>query len=1183
MSTAFPINGADAAPRLIAYIRGFNQQSRSAGKDLFSQGKVRKIELSDDQTVLAEVEETALYQVQLTRLGTTWWNDCSCALGGSCKHVVAAALAWEMQLTGSASPLPEVDETTKAPPAKPANFRAEWQPILEQKLGRPLTAQEGTFLGKISQLFNTFKQSGVLWPSELARVGLQTKEARAALSSRAYEGWWVTPPATPLELWQYIAYDFQNSGIPVPPFMAPLTDLASVRPSIEAALRRQATETWIGRFKASTALYSSSQHTPSRQFLDLRIQVVGQKISLQTRAAEEGPWKIISGSAFERLCEEDTIARIDASLPVLACLMLVRAYHQDEYGGLARSGIVEPRLLNQILQHPRARECVTGADGLPFRFHDQPLVWRVLPAATAGDYTMVLTLEGSDVPLERLLPLPGKPDLYLGDELVYRGPPPFAQPGETAPREAIEHPETLEQLQTFGTQLPPQLQSRIESIPLRLRFEWELEEPDIFFVKLVAHADRPRIQKVWTGAGWVGSEPSQPASDQVSDGKGKVKVFGYTKQDHALSALRELELSYQVYRSAWKGRVTQAFPEMFTAWRARLPKELEVVVSGELASLLEDPIRATLDFNLIATKAHRDWFDLALGLRANDDTLSQEEIALLLKAKGKFVRLPGKGWRRLVVELDDAAKDVAGSIGLDPGALAQAGLMGEKHRFHLLQISQSKVAELLPERQAAQLRGRATVLVSPEPPALPAGLRAELRPYQAEGFHFLAFLSANRLGGVLADDMGLGKTLQTLTWLLWLFQSTPADQPKCALVVCPKSVMGNWETETARFTPGISVLRFTATMTGSRLPPTSDRPLIVVANYTQLRLHEKFFQDVQWSAVILDEGQFIKNPTSKVAQIARELPGEQRLVLTGTPIENRLLDLWSLFAFAVPGLLGTQANFRRQFPDTDPEAVSRLRLRVRHFLLRRTKGQVATDLPARTEEDVPIELEGDQLQLYQAELKNAQAQLLRVKSESQLDKARFNILASLLRLRQICCHPALVDPSFANQGSAKLDALMERLEELREEGHQVLVFSQFVEMLKIIKVQLEATEIPHLLLTGQTEDREELVKKFQSDRNCTVFLLSLKAAGFGLNLTAASYVILYDPWWNPAVEAQAIDRTHRIGQVNAVNAYRFVARGTVEEKIRALQKEKAALAGAVVQEESLSRLLDLDTLRQVLM
>jgi SNF2 family DNA or RNA helicase len=305
-------------------------------------------------------------------------------------------------------------------------------------------------------------------------------------------------------------------------------------------------------------------------------------------------------------------------------------------------------------------------------------------------------------------------------------------------------------------------------------------------------------------------------------------------------------------------------------------------------------------------------------------------------------------------------------------------------------------------------------------------------------------------------------------------------------------------------------------------------------------------------------------------------------VLTGTPIENRLLDLWSLFAFALPGLLGSQAAFKRHYADDNPLALSRLRARVRHFLLRRTKTQVAADLPARTEEDVTVELEGDQRKLYDAEMKRARAMLLKVATPREFDQARFNILASLLRLRQICCHPALIDDAHRAAPSAKLEELLERLEELRAEGHQVLVFSQFVTMLEIIREKLVAANIDHLLLTGQTEDRDALVREFQAHKRHTVFLLSLKAAGFGLNLTAASYVILYDPWWNPAVEAQAIDRTHRIGQALPVTAYRLIARGTVEEKIRALQREKSALAGAVVQEESLASVLDLDSLRQIL-
>ena len=305
---------------------------------------------------------------------------------------------------------------------------------------------------------------------------------------------------------------------------------------------------------------------------------------------------------------------------------------------------------------------------------------------------------------------------------------------------------------------------------------------------------------------------------------------------------------------------------------------------------------------------------------------------------------------------------------------------------------------------------------------------------------------------------------------------------------------------------------------------------------------------------MLDEGQFIKNPTSQVAAVARALPGRHRLVLTGTPIENRLTDLWSIFAFAQPGLLGTQAAFRRQYPEDDPAAHARLHRRVHHFLLRRTKAQAAPDLPPRTEDELVVELEGGQRKLYDAELKRARAQLLGVATDRALDSVRFNILASLLRLRQICCHPALIDPAHRELPSAKLEALLERLEETRDEGHQVLAFSQFVGMLEIIRVRLATAGIGYLMLTGQTENRAELVDEFQRDRSKTVFLLSLKAAGFGLNLTAASYVIMYDPWWNPAVEAQAIDRTHRIGQTRPV-----IATGSwpnsVEEK-SALQRER---------------------------
>jgi SNF2 family DNA or RNA helicase len=477
---------------------------------------------------------------------------------------------------------------------------------------------------------------------------------------------------------------------------------------------------------------------------------------------------------------------------------------------------------------------------------------------------------------------------------------------------------------------------------------------------------------------------------------------------------------------------------------------------------------------------------------------------------------------------------------------------------------------------------------------LPEGLRATLRPYQQEGYHFLSHLSSLGLGGILADDMGLGKTVQTLAWLLNLANAShAAGKPFRALVVCPKSVTHGWLTECARFTPALIANAYNPWRANSdeqllanATPDTSGAPtnphFLIVANYSQLRINASWFKGQHWDAVVLDEGQFIKNPGSQVAATARALVSRHRLVLTGTPIENRLTDLWSLFAFAQPGLLGTQTSFRRQHDQADAAALARLHRRVRHFLLRRTKAEAAPDLPSRTEDDLIVELEGEQRSLYDAELKRARAQLLGVQTSAQLASVRFNVLASLLRLRQICCHPALVDPAHRDLPSAKLDALLERLEELQEEGHQVLVFSQFVGMLEIIRDRLVKSKIDYLMLTGATENRAEMVNTFQTDKTKTVFLLSLKAAGFGLNLTAASYAILYDPWWNPAAEAQAIDRTHRIGQTQPVVAYRLLAEGTVEEKIRSLQKEKAALAAAVVQEESLAQVLDLDSLRRIL-
>lgn len=1188
------VDSANAAATLGEELREFDGATRQRGTQYHRAGRVVQVQRKDDQTVHARVAGSALYEVFLRRDGAEWLGTCTCPIGEDCKHVYATGLEWLAKLS-------ELRGSVNAPfspirgPAVPVKltFRQEWEPPLAEKIGRPLTPEEGVFLGKLSQIFHNFRQSGRVLSSDLARLGFATVEASRGYHPPAFEGWWTTPPADPMELWQYIAHDIESSGFTVPEFLAPVTNTAPLRARLHDRIRREVVTRWTQRFSRLAAESAAAALAPSLEsppeVLELRLCVGPSAWVLETRVRPDAPWKSVPRAFLDRHARDTTtsLSDIETSPAGHAFLAICQDHYRRHY--IISLNPKDPSargLLRRLLTHRLARTLVVTPAGEPFTFSPAPLVWRLTPAREdARDYELALHLpDGPPLP-PAAMHFPGAPDYYLHDHTVYRGPPALDGNSATAaivPAEAVEQPEVLQMLRQFGTQLPPEIEQRFIHVPLRPRIECMLDDDfsgrEILVVKLLALSDQPPVEHEWSPRGWVpvrdGPAKSKSAANQ------KIYSFDYTVPLQAAARLGALNLNYDDYQHRWTRRVLRTFAEDFVAWRTSLPPEIEVLASGELASLLGAPVRARVDFELIETTAHRDWFDLALALKPEDSSLTPAEIALLLKARGKLVRLPGKGWRRLTVELEGASVGALAAAGFDADSIAEAALGGERHRFHTLQLSSSAVADLLPERQAAALRARARAIALPQPPEVPAGLRATLRPYQREGFHFLAFLATNHLGGVLADDMGLGKTVQTLAWLLWLAERQPPKQPLRVLVVSPKSVVGNWEAETARFAPALKTLRFSPKLAGAA--PAGPHPQIVLANYTQLRLGADYFSKQDWHAVILDEGQFIKTPTSKVAQIARDLPGEHRLILTGTPIENRLLDLWSLFAFAMPGLLGTQAAFKRHYGQDNPDALTRLRTRVRHFLLRRTKAQVATDLPARTEEDVVIELEGEQAKLYQAELKHARAQLLKVETTRQLDKARFNILASLLRLRQICCHPALINPAHRDLPSAKLDDLLERLAELRDEGNQVLVFSQFVEMLGLIRERLTTAGIGHLMLTGQTENRDELVQQFQTDKQHTVFLLSLKAAAFGLNLTAASYVILYDPWWNPAVEAQAIDRTHRIGQRAAVNAYRFIARGTVEEKIRILQKEKSALAGAIVQEESLVKLLDLESLRQIL-
>jgi SNF2 family DNA or RNA helicase len=452
-------------------------------------------------------------------------------------------------------------------------------------------------------------------------------------------------------------------------------------------------------------------------------------------------------------------------------------------------------------------------------------------------------------------------------------------------------------------------------------------------------------------------------------------------------------------------------------------------------------------------------------------------------------------------------------------------------------------------------------LVEPPDAPIPHGLRATLRDYQHEGYRWLQFLHEFELGGILADDMGLGKSIQAIAHFLAIRGSAPS------LLVVPTSLVPNWLAEIERFAPSLRVL----TLHGpgrERLHSRIDESDVVITTYALLVRDEIFLQR-DWDVAILDEAQAVKNPQSKVARTAVKIRAKQRICLTGTPMENHLGELWSLMNFAMPHALYDQKSFARLFRTpiekyNSSERRDMLARRIRPFVLRRTKAGVALELPEKIEIVERVELAADQRDLYESVRIAVQEDVRREIERLGLARSRIAVLDALLKLRQVCCDPRLVKLSSAARAhsSVKLEWLMETLEQLVEEGRHALVFSQFTSMIDLIKPELERVGIPYVELVGSTVDRATPVRRFQSGE-VPVFLISLRAGGTGLNLTAADTVIHFDPWWNPAVEQQATDRAHRIGQDKAVFVYKVVAAGTVEEKILQLQARKAELAGAL--------------------
>ena len=566
-----------------------------------------------------------------------------------------------------------------------------------------------------------------------------------------------------------------------------------------------------------------------------------------------------------------------------------------------------------------------------------------------------------------------------------------------------------------------------------------------------------------------------------------------------------------------------------------------------------------------------DWFDVKINADFPDETVDFPRLLQDITINNGFIKLKD-GTMGVLSQADIDKLRVLLRIGRKQDNKLQFSIP----QAFLLDTLLSSTPGINWNKKAAETRKQLHSL-SPKPHPPVNSFAGTLRDYQKDGLGWLHYLNELQLGGCLADDMGLGKTIQTLALLLERKKNIETNY--ASLVVVPKSLMFNWRNEAERFTPELKLHTYHGTDRERSVESFDDFDLII-STYGTVRQDIAILKDYTFDYVILDEAQAIKNSKTAVSKSVRILSSNHRLAISGTPIENHLGELWSLFEFLNPGMLGTgswlrDTKARKYLSQSTCELISKA---VRPFILRRTKEQVAEELPPKTEETIFCDMTPKQSKLYN-ELRDHYRSILAGKN---ISKSKIMVLEALLRLRQTACHPGLVKDEYKHQHSGKIDTAMQLINDIVQSGHKVLVFSQFTKLLGLVKPNLESEKIKYSYLDGKTRKREEKINDFQNDPACSVFLISLKAGGLGLNLTAADYVILLDPWWNPAVEAQAIDRAHRIGQKRHVFAYRIVTKDSVEEKILELQQKKRDLADAIITRANslISRLTteDLNTL-----
>jgi superfamily II DNA or RNA helicase len=715
--------------------------------------------------------------------------------------------------------------------------------------------------------------------------------------------------------------------------------------------------------------------------------------------------------------------------------------------------------------------------------------------------------------------------------------------------------------------------------------------PARIYPKAVIDVKKIDAQSLKVSLSWLYGEKRVPYEDAINS----FGLLEYSLRKMLEENLSSLPSFWMQASSSDRGRL-KSQADLFWADAVYFVKEIlpkllllqdvEVKRHGEIPDFVYDNGEASAEFSIEESMQKEDWFDLHTGIKIGDRTVAFEKIFSALAAKQEYLFLENGHYfslntpffdrlRQLIERSDSLVSWNKEKIQL---TRYQAGWWGELQKLGIVK-SQSL-------RWNESLRGvldHASIALE-EPPPL---FKGTLRSYQAEGVAWMRFLHAKHLGGVLADDMGLGKTVQTLAFVAACCHEKKIGSEKTpVLIVAPTSVVENWDAEISHFVPSLEKIIMRSGDRSASLARLQHAD-IVVTSYALLARDKEHFEKIHWDAIVVDEAQFVKNHQSRAYSIVRSLKGVTKIALTGTPMENNLMELWSIFSIACPGLFVSPEKFKEFFQrpierDNQPQALKLLRSCIRPFILRRTKENVESQLPPKTEQTLCLSMNDEQRKIYDLALQKERKRVLGLLEEGGLKKHRFEILTALMRMRQLCLHPGLVDKKYSKIPSEKIDALLDQLEVLLAENHRVLIFSQFTSFLSLIKKRLDKVKVKYLYLDGATKNRKEVLGDFSKDSSYPVFLISLKAGGMGLNLTSADYCILMDPWWNPAVEAQAVDRTHRIGQTKPVMVYRMIAQDTIEEKVVKLQEKKKMLFKNVLDEgEIFSKLVTDEDIKNI--